>query len=247
MRRGTAEERKRGGRWVLLSTTAALLLFAAGPVPRSAAAPRSAVPHAPPTIAWRVAEEPRVAPPAFPRCGTPSPATELEIDGTVVALDGPVPGLRVATAMASGIPATGAKARASFTDGSGCFRLRESAPAPRRLIALGADGAVLEGPLVPELAAERRLLSWELDWRLVRVQLCRSTGQPLAGVALRCSSPTGAACFAVRHATDAEGRCAVLVRGASTVELAIERPGAAPASARFDAGRVEHRWTLPAR
>ncbi|MBK9383589.1 MAG: hypothetical protein IPN34_02025 [Planctomycetes bacterium] len=246
MRRGTAEDRKRGGRWVLLSTTAALLLFAAGPLPRSAAAPRSSLPHPPPLATRSVEQEQAATPPAFPRCGTPSPDRGPELDGAVVALDGPVPGLRVATSSATGIPATGAKARASFTDDAGCFRLRETASAPRRLIALGAEGAVLDGPLVPELVAERRMLRWDLDWRLVRVQLCQSTGQPLAGVALRCSSPAGAACFAVRHETDAEGRCAVLVRGASTIELAVERPSAAPASARFEAGSAEHLWTLPA-
>ncbi|MBL8896650.1 MAG: hypothetical protein JNM84_03440 [Planctomycetes bacterium] len=247
MQRGTAEERKRGGRWVLLCTTAALLLFAAGPVPRSAAASRAPAPMRSSLVARDEAPASSPTPPARPVSNTRSPELGPGIDGAVIALDGPVPGLRVAATTGAGLPVTGTAARASFTDEAGRFRLREAAPAPQRLIALGADGALLEGPLVPSLAAERSALRWELEWRLVRVQLRDAAGNPLVGARVRCSSPTGAPCFAVRHASDAEGRCAALVRGADTVEFVLERPGSPPASAHFAAGDAEHGWTLDAR
>jgi hypothetical protein len=231
---------------VLLSASAALLLFAAGPVPRSAAAPGepqgASLVHSSRPAARLSAPRP-LAPADGPRL-----RAERELVGEVHALDGPVPGLRI-TALSAGEPSGAASERARFADRQGRFRLPDPGPRARRLVALGADGAAIEGPLVPSSREERAALLWQLDWRLVRLRVLDAEGAPLAGCALRAIASIGAECFAVRHRTDAEGRCAVLVRGGSEVELelapAVGR--GAPQRARFGAGSAEQVWRIGAR
>lgn len=240
------EEQGRGkeGRWVLLSASAALLLFAAGPVPRSTAAiddaERAAL-LAEPAPHLSVA---RLRAPLDP----PRPRARRSVAGEVHCLDGPVPGLRI-LAPSADTPSGAVPVRASFADRRGRFRLPDPDPRARHLLALGAEGATITGPLLPVAEEERASMRWQLDWRLVRLRVLDAEGAPLVGRALRASSSPHAACFAVRHRTDAEGCYAVLVRGddAVEVELLPDAAGAPQRRARFRAGEAEQIWRTETR